>query len=102
MEVKTKRIILGVVNTVLLLAVIVGTFFLSVWAGICTILFGTCGYIMGYYNRHARALSKFYEELLKHDTDVMNGKTLNITENENGDVKIFVTEKSKPIKKDKK
>lgn len=96
---KVKEVCLSVLKWTIIIAVLVGFSCLSVWAGISAVVFGLCGFLYGYYRKLDKHIKETFDVIEKYTKDVVDGKVLTITEDENGITSIYVTEPKKKVSK---
>lgn len=96
---KVKNVCLSVLKWTLIIAVLAGFCYASVWAGVSAVVFGLCGFLYGYIHKAHKQVQVFLDAFKKHFGDVLEGKVLTITENEEGVASIYVTEPKKKASK---
>ena len=96
---KVKEVCLSVLKWTIIIAVLAGFSYLSVWAGISAVVFGLWGFLYGYTHKTHKQIQELFEAFEKHAGDVMEGKVLTITEDESGVTSIYVTEPRKKTSK---
>lgn len=101
---KVIKILWDVVKVVLLLGVMALPFYVSVGAGIFSILFMGLGFVLGWNARVNRILNKFFKELLKEKDNILKGKCVTVyVDDATGKVSVAVvdaeTEDTKKTKK---
>lgn len=96
---KVKEICLSVLKWTIIIAVLAGFSCLSVWAGVSAVVFGLCGFLYGYIHKTHKQVKNLFDTFEKHFGDILNGKVLTITEDENGVTSIYVTEPKKKASK---
>lgn len=104
MKEKSKKIIFSVIASLICLAVIVGMFFVSTSAGVCTLVFGSIGTILGYTfgtcNKFYKIETEFYEKLLAYLEKLDVNTSLLIEENdETGEILFTLNRINKSKKK---
>ena len=99
-KIKVKEVCLSVLKWTIVVAVLAGFCYASVWAGVSAVVFGLWGFLYGYIHKTHKQVQAFLNAFKKHFGDVLEGKVLTITENEEGVASMYVTEpKKKAIKK---
>ena len=102
MKESTKKIILRVVDALLFGMVFGGMFAISVPVGIAALCFCGLGFFCGYMCRQARIQQKFFDALIEHKEDVLVGKIVTVTADDD-EISISVTDpQPKKEKKEKK
>lgn len=102
MKEKTKKIILRVVGVLLFGMVFGGMFAISVPVGIAALCFYGLGIFCGYMCRQARIQQKFFDALIEHKEDILVGKIVTVTADDD-EISIVVTDpQPKKEKKEKK
>ena len=96
---KVKNVCLSVLKWALIVAVLACFCYASVWAGVSAVVFGLCGFLYGYIHKAHKQVQVFLDAFKKHFGDVLEGKVLTITENEEGVASIYVTEPKKKASK---
>lgn len=96
---KVKEICFSVLKWTIIIAVLAGFSYLSVWAGVSAVVFGLCGFLYGYIHKKHKQVQAFLDAFEKHFGDVLNGKVLTITENEEGVTSVYITEPKKKASK---
>lgn len=96
---KVKNVCLSVLKWTLIIAVLAGFCYASVWAGVSAVVFGFCGFLYGYIHKTHKQVQAFLNAFEKHFGDVLEGKVLTITENEEGVASMYVTEPKKKASK---
>ena len=96
---KVKNVCLSVLKWTLIIAVLAGFCYASVWAGVSAVVFGLCGFLYGYIHKAHKQVQVFLDAFKKHFGDVLEGKVLTITENEEGVASMYVTEPKKKASK---
>ena len=96
---KVKKICLSVLKWTLIVAVLAGFCYASVWAGVSAVVFGLCGFLYGYFHKTHKQVQDLFNAFEKHFGDVLEGKVLTITENEDGVTSMYVTEPKKKVSK---
>ena len=96
---KVKEVCLSVLKWALIIAVLAGFCYASVWAGVSAVVFGLCGFLYGYIHKSHKQVQALFDAFEKHFGDVLNGKVLTITENEEGVTSVYVTESKKKASK---
>lgn len=96
---KVKNVCLSVLKWTLIIAVLAGFCYASVWAGVSAVVFGLCGFLYGYIHKAHKQVQAFLDAFKKHFGDVLEGKVLTITENEEGVASMYVTEPKKKASK---
>lgn len=96
---KVKNVCLSVLKWTLIIAVLAGFCYASVWAGVSAVVFGLCGFLYGYIHKAHKQVQAFLDAFKKHFGDVLEGKVLTITENEEGVTSMYVTEPKKKASK---
>ena len=96
---KVKEVCFSVLKWTLIIAVLAGFCCLSVWAGVSAVVFGLCGFLYGYIHKSHKQVQALFDAFEKHFGDVLNGKVLTITENEEGVTSVYVTESKKKASK---
>ena len=96
---KVKNVCLSVLKWTLIIAVLAGFCYASVWAGVSAVVFGLCGFLYGYIHKAHKQVQVFLDAFKKHFGDVLEGKVLTITENEEGVASMYVTESKKKASK---
>ena len=96
---KVKDVCISVLKWALIVAVLAGFSCLSVWAGISAVVFGLCGFLYGYIHKTHKQVKDLFDTFEKHFGDVLEGKVLTITENEEGVASMYVTEPKKKASK---
>ena len=96
---KVKDVCISVLKWALIVAVLAGFSCLSVWAGVSAVVFGLCGFLYGYIHKTHKQVQAFLNAFEKHFGDVLEGKVLTITENEEGVASMYVTEPKKKASK---
>ena len=96
---KVKNVCLSVLKWALIIAVLAGFCYASVWAGVSAVVFGLWGFLYGYVHKTHKQVQELFEAFEKHADDVMEGKVLTITEDENGVTSVYVTEPKKKASK---
>ena len=96
---KVKEVCLSVLKWALIIAVLAGFCYASVWACVSAVVFGLCGFLYGYIHKSHKQVQALFDAFEKHFGDVLNGKVLTITENEEGVTSVYVTESKKKASK---
>ena len=96
---KVKNVCLSVLKWTLIIAVLAGFCYASVWAGVSAVVFGLWGFLYGYTHKTHKQVQELFDAFEKHAGDVMGGKVLTITEDENGVTSVYVTEPRKKASK---
>ena len=96
---KVKNVCLSVLKWTLIVAVLAGFCYASVWAGVSAIVFGLWGFLHGYYRKLDKHIKETFEAIEKYAKDVADGKILTVTENEEGVTSVYVTEPKKKASK---
>ena len=96
---KVKDVCLSVLKWTIIIAVLAGFCYASVWAGISAVVFGLCGFLYGYIHKTHKQVKDLFDAFEKHFGDVLEGKVLTITENEEGVASMYVTEPKKKASK---
>ena len=96
---KVKNVCLSVLKWTIIVAVLAGFCYASVWAGVSAVVFGLCGFLYGYIHKTHKQVQSFLDAFEKHFGDVLKGKVLTITENEEGVASMYVTEPKKKASK---
>ena len=96
---KVKEICLSVLKWTIIIAVLAGFSYLSVWAGISAVVFGLGGFLYGYIHKEHKQVRDLFNAFDKHFGDLLEGKVLTITENEDGMTSVYVTEPKKKASK---
>jgi hypothetical protein len=96
---KVKEICLSVLKWAIIIAVLAGFSYLSVWAGVSAIVFGLWGFLYGYYHKLDKHIKETFEAIEKYAKDVADGKVLTVTEDEKGVTSVYVTEPKKKVSK---
>ena len=96
---KVKDVCLSVLKWTIIIAALAGFCYASVWAGISAVVFGLCGFLYGYIHKTHKQVQAFLNTFEKHFGDVLEGKVLTITENEEGVASMYVTEPKKKASK---
>lgn len=96
---KVKNVCLSVLKWTLIVAVLACFCYASVWAGVSAVVFGLCGFLYGYIHKAHKQVQAFLDAFKKHFGDVLEGKVLTITENEEGVASMYVTEPKKKASK---
>jgi hypothetical protein len=96
---KVKEVCLSVLKWALIIAVLAGFSYLSVWAGVSAIVFGLNGFLYGYCRKLDKHAKETFDAIEKYAKDVVDGKVLTVTEDENGVTSVYVTEPKKKVSK---
>ena len=96
---KVKDVCISVLKWTIIVAVLAGFCYASVWAGVSAVVFGLCGFLYGYIHKTHKQVQSFLDAFEKHFGDVLKGKVLTITENEEGVASMYVTEPKKKASK---
>lgn len=96
---KVKEICLSVLKWTLIIAVLACFCYASVWASISAVVFGLCGFLYGYYRKLDKHIKETFDVIEKYTKDVVDGKVLTITEDENGVTSIYIAEPKKKVSK---
>ena len=96
---KVKEICLSVLKWVIIIAVLAGFSYMSVWAGVGAIVFGLNGFLYGYCRKLDKHAKETFDAIEKYAKDVVDGKVLTVTEDENGITSVYVTEPKKKASK---
>ena len=96
---KVKNVCLSVLKWALIIAVLVGFCYASVWAGISAVVFGLWGFLYGYTHKTHKQIQDLFDAFKNHFGDVLEGKVLTITEDEDGVTSVYVTEPKKKASK---
>ena len=96
---KVKNGCLSVLKWTLIIAVLAGFCYASVWAGISAVVFGLWGFLYGYIHKTHKQVQDLFDAFKEHFGDVLDGKVLTITENEDGVTSMYVTEPKKKASK---
>ena len=100
MEKSKKRLIANCVYWAVLLIVCASMFFVSVSAGICSILFYAAGFLFGYFKRTFKLQEKFFKAFEENLSSALEGKTLVVDVDADDNVSVKV-EEPKKAKKEK-
>ena len=102
MKKSTKKIVFRIVDALLFGIVFGGMFAISVPVGIASLCFCGLGFFCGYMCRQARIQQKFFDALIEHKEDVLVGKIVTVTADDD-EISISVTDpQPKKEKKEKK
>ena len=102
MKKSTKKVIFRVVDALLFGMVFVGMFAISVPVGVTALCFCGLGFLCGYTCRQVRMQQKFFDALLEHKEDILVGKIITVTADDD-EISISVTEpQPKKERKEKK
>lgn len=96
---KVKEICLSVLKWTIIIAVLAGFSYLSVWAGVSAVVFGLWSFLYGYTHKTHKQLQELFDAFKNHFGDVLEGKVLTITEDEDGVTSVYVTEPRKKASK---
>ena len=96
---KVKNVCLSVLKWALIVAVLAGFCYASVWAGISAVVFGLWGFLYGYTHKTHKQVQDLFDAFKHHFGDVLDGKVLTITEDEDGVISVYVTEPKKKASK---
>ena len=96
---KVKNVCLSVLKWTLIIAVLAGFCYASVWAGVSAVVFGLWGFLYGYIHKTHKQVQDLFDAFEQHFGDVLDGKVLTITENEDGVTSMYVTEPRKKASK---
>ena len=96
---KVKEICLSVLKWAIIIAVLAGFSYLSVWAGVSAVVFGLWGFLYGYMHKTHKQVQELFDVFEKHFVDLLDGKVLTFTEDENGVASVYVTERRKKTSK---
>ena len=96
---KVKEVCFSVLKWTLIIAVLAGFCYASVWAGVSAVVFGLWSFLYGYVHKSHKQVQALFDAFEKHFGDVLNGKVLTITENEEGVISVYVTESKKKASK---
>ena len=96
---KVKNVCLLVLKWTLIVAALAGFCYASVWAGVSAVVFGLWGFLYGYMHKTHKQVQELFDAFEKHFGDVLEGKVLTITENEDGVTSMYVTEPKKKASK---
>ena len=96
---KVKNVCLSVLKWALIIAVLASFCYASVWAGVSAVVFGLWGFLYGYIHKTHKQVQAFLNAFEKHFGDVLEGKVLTITEDEDGVTSVYVTEPRKKASK---
>ena len=96
---KVKNVCLSVLKWAIIIAVFAGFCYASVWAGISAVVFGLWGFLYGYMHKTHKQVQELFDAFEKHFGDVLDGKVLTVTEDEDGVTSMYVTEPRKKASK---
>jgi hypothetical protein len=96
---KVKNVCLSVLKWTIIVAVLAGFCYASVWAGVSAVVFGLWGFLYGYTHKTHKQVQDLFDAFKQHIGDVMEGKVLTITEDEDGVTSVYVTEPKKKASK---
>ena len=96
---KVKEVCLSVLKWTLIIAVLAGFSYMSVWAGVSAIVFGLNGFLYGYCRKLDKHTKETFDAIEKYAKDVVDGKVLTVTEDEDGVTSVYVTEPKKKASK---
>ena len=108
---KRRKVIFSIVNFVLMVLVFAGMFAISMSAGFAAIGFSILGAAFGSYSKNKRMQQEFYNKMLDHKEDLLNGKVITVYADEDAlsimisdgeEEKTSQTEKESKNKKQKK
>lgn len=102
MKESTRKVIFRVVDALLFGMVFAGMFAISVPVGMTALCFCGLGFLSGYTCRQVRMQQKFFDALLEHKEDILVGKIITVTADDD-EISISVTDpQPKKEKKEKK
>lgn len=95
---KVKKVALKVLATLATLAIYTGMFFVSISAGLASIIFSIVAAILAYNCKQLKIEKEFLNTFLEHEEELLSGKVITISV-EDDEVSVSITEQETKTKK---